>query len=112
MKNKATDISNPPDWDAMWEAAEIADGRNEEWRNVLKYRTQLPDDAIRLAGEGWTPELVVAARDNPSLYMTHATAREQYPDWAEVPASYAAKLMLADETVSYTHLTLPTNREV
>lgn len=112
MKNRATDISNPPDWDAMWEVAEIADGRNEEWRNILKYRTQLPDDAIRLAGEGWTPELVVAARDNPSLYMTHATAREQYPDWAEVPASYAAKLMLADETAKWHESRMQLAREL
>jgi len=111
-KRQQVDITNPPDWDALWSAAEIPGGRNDVWRKVMAHRTKLPDDAIRLAGEGWTPELVVAARDNPSLYMTHATAHEQYPDWAEVPASYAAKLMLADETAKWHESRMQLAREL
>lgn len=109
------DIMNPPDWDALWEEAVIPDGRNDEWRRVLAYRTKLPDDAVRLAAQGWTPELVVAAREIPWLYFTDddsPEAHKHYPEGVDVPASTAAKLLLADETAKWHEAQMRLAREV
>ncbi|WP_156762016.1 hypothetical protein [Microbacterium karelineae] len=113
-KMQQIDIMNPPDWDALWSDAEIPGGRNGAWRDVLAYRTKLPDDAIRLAGHGWSPELVVAARDNPNLYYDSEdlpVVDESYPDEA-VPAGIAAKLVLADETAKWHESRMQLAREL
>lgn len=105
MKNPPTfDVMNPPDWDALWASAEIPGGRNETWREVMSYRTKLPDHAIRLASHGWTPELVAAARDNPYLYWSAEDAvgiLDRLTDDTERPTSTVALLVLADETAKW-----------
>lgn len=92
----------PTDWDAIWETVEIPGGRAGEWREVLAYRTKLPDDAIRLAGHGWTPEQVVSARDAPLAYFGDDNTS----------STTAALIVLADETAKWHESRMQVAREL
>lgn len=83
-------------WDRMWDAADLPEGTHRQWQSVMRYRTQLPDDAVVLARHGWTPQDVLAARTDwferfPELLHGGAKGEEEAAAWA----------LLADETAKY-----------
>lgn len=84
-------------WDVLWASADLPDQDRDAWRQVMRYRTQVPDDAVRLARLGWTPHDVLAARvgspDGPKVYG---------PCSGDAPSERMAALAaLADETMRY-----------
>lgn len=104
---KPVDITNPPLWDLLWDSAAVPPAERNEWREVMAYRTKLPDEAEVLAGYGWTPAEVVAARTDPTVYSP-----DLYKPWYERmdadPAvdcdggrRWAALMVLAEETARY-----------
>jgi hypothetical protein len=114
MKRSTTvDISNPPDFDAIWASAVLPDTDREQWRRVMSYRTRLPEDAEILAAYGWTPADIVAARTESSLYWVdrHLSIREvlEYDRAAADrsrgdhvgPGTTPALMLLAEETARY-----------
>jgi len=86
-----------PDFDALWRAADLPDVDRDAWREVLGYRTRVPDDAVRLASHGWTPEDVVKARTEPRTYWPEL-GEPRPTHSAEAVASLA---VLADETARF-----------
>ncbi|SEB29665.1 hypothetical protein [Arthrobacter woluwensis] len=87
-------------WGRGWEAADLPEGTHQQWQAVMRYRTQLPDDAVVLARHGWTPQDVVAARTDwfgrfPE--MLRGGVKELYRTEEEA----VAWALLADETAKY-----------
>jgi hypothetical protein len=67
-RNKFVDIMNPPDYDASWIAADLPDHERAAWREVLAYRTKLPNDAVTYSKAGLTPQDLKSARTDPLSY--------------------------------------------
>lgn len=96
-----------PMWDLLWEKAYLPPELRDQWRAAMSYRTKLPDEAEILAGYGWTPTDVLAARTRPAMYWPDINK-----DWSvrfdDNPAAdndagrrRAALMALAEETARY-----------
>lgn len=95
------------DIDLLWQTAALPSDSRDQWREALAYRTKLPDEAEVLAGYGWAPEDVVAARTDPTVYWPdrgkpwqHRLDDDPAAD-GDAGRRRAALMALAEETARY-----------
>lgn len=112
-KNSTVDITNTPDWDALWAEAGVPDADRLRWRQVMATRTRHTRDAEILAGFGWTPDDVAAARTDPTMYWPdHHLSSDQVVQRLAKSTSTAALMALAEETARHHETQAQLAREV
>ena len=109
------DVDKPMDWDSIV-AEENLDGLSEEQQRTFRERA-VPEPAALLRE---SVELTNdARRDIPSVFICtgfsaadYQRYAQEHPEWAFLAGIPELRRTTWIDPVSYTHLTLPTNREV